>query len=193
VVKRDEEVVHSVMDEMLEYTNTDGIIQTYFDHTRQHIDPVVCVNVLTLFYLYGRGYELTQTLHWVYKVLLHRAYLNGTRYYATPECFLFFLSRLIGCSESPELHQYLKPLLIERVQERVGADSDALALAMRILVCKSLGIRNEVDLRALLPLQSDDGGWEVCWIFRYGSSRISIGNRGLTTSFAINAINAMKV
>ena len=27
VVKRDEEVVHSVMDEMLEYTNPDGIIQ----------------------------------------------------------------------------------------------------------------------------------------------------------------------
>jgi hypothetical protein len=135
---------------------------------------------------------LSRTFQWVYEVLFHRAYLNGTRYYDTPECFLFFLSRLVGCSDSQELHLKLKPLLTERVRERIGAPGDALALAMRILVCKSVGIRDEVDLATLLLLQCDDGGWEICWVYRYGSSGIRVGNRILTTAFAVKAIMAMK-
>lgn len=212
VIQRDEEVVHSVMDEMQEYTNADGLIQVsnrlsfsdlraaltprclqaYFDHGRPRIDPVVCTNVLSLFCSYGRGHELSETFQWVYEVLLHRAYLGGTRYYTTPECFLFFLSRLIGCSDSPELHQQLKPLLIDRIWERVGVEGDALALAMRVLICKSMGIRNEIDFRSLLPLQCDDGGWEICWMEKSPGPGIRIGNRGLTTALAINAIIAME-
>jgi len=153
---------------------------------------VVCANVLSLFYAYGRGQELNRTYQWVNEVLFHRAYLDGTRYYATPECFLFSLSRLIGCSDNWELHKHLKPLLTDRIQERIGVSGDSLALAMRILACKSMGIRDEVDLNALLALQCDDGGWEVCWIYKYGSSGIKIGNRSLTTAFAINAIIAME-
>ena len=153
---------------------------------------MVCINVLNLFYKHGRGHELDRTLQWVYQVLLHRAYLEGTRYYSTPESFLFFLSRFIVSSSShPELDQYFTPLLKERIQERIGAEGDALALAMRILVCRTVGLKDEIDLRALLPLQCDDGGWEASWIYKYGSSGISIGNRGLTTAFAINAIRTM--
>ena len=55
--------------------------QTYFDPQRPRFDPVVCVNVLSLFYSYGRGHELEKTLRWVYDVLLHRAYTDGSRYY----------------------------------------------------------------------------------------------------------------
>jgi len=190
--KREQAVIQSVMDEMLEYVNADGIIQTYFDHTRPRFDPVVCTNVLSLFYSCGRGHQLNRTLQWVHEVLLHRAYLDGTRYYATPECFLYFLSRLLQRSDNPELHQLLKPLLKERVQERIGAEGDALALAMRILVCDCVGIRDDVDLRALLPLQSEDGGWENGWMYKYGASGIRICNRGLTTALAINAIKAME-
>ncbi|KAH7914156.1 Haloacid dehalogenase-like hydrolase-domain-containing protein [Hygrophoropsis aurantiaca] len=181
-------VANSVMDEMLEYIDDDGIIQTYFDHRRPRFDPVVCVNALTLFYTHGRGHQLTRTLHWVREVLLHRAYLDGTRYYATPECFLYFLGRLLETISDEYLHAFLKPLLRERVAERVGADGDALALSMRVMLCTQLGLKNEVDLRALLPLQCEDGGWEIGWIYKYGSSGINIGNRGLTTALAMKAI-----
>ncbi|KAH7926721.1 HAD-like protein [Leucogyrophana mollusca] len=183
-------VANSVMDEMLEYIDDDGIIQTYFDHRRPRFDPVVCVNALTLFYTHGRGHQLTRTLHWVREVLLHRAYLDGTRYYATPECFLYFIGRLLETSSDAHLHAFLKPLLRERTIERIGAEGDSLALAMRILLCVNLGIKNEVDVRTLLPLQCEDGGWEIGWIYKYGSSGISIGNRGLTTALAVNAIQA---
>jgi hypothetical protein len=85
----------------------------------------------------------------------------------------------------------LKPLLRERVQERIGAPGDALALAMRILTCASVGVRNAMDARALLPLQCEDGGWEIGWVYKYGSSRVKIGNRGLTTALAISALDAV--
>ncbi|KAG6861091.1 hypothetical protein C0995_004028 [Termitomyces sp. Mi166 len=191
VLRREKELAFSVMDEMLEYVGPDGIILTYFDHRRPRFDPIVCVNALSLFYSYGRGNELQKTLQWVHEVLRNRAYLEGTRYYETPECFLFFTSRLLASSGDQELHATLKSLLKERVQERIGAEGDALALAMRIIVTDFVGIRNEVDLRALLPLQCEDGGWEIGWMYKYGSSGIRIGNRGLTTALAIKAIEAM--
>lgn len=146
---------------------------------------------MSLFYTYGRGRDLDKTLQWVREVLLNRAYLEGTRYYESAECFLYFVSRLLASSGDPDLHSMLKSLLADRVQERIGADGDALALAMRILVCDLLGIRNEIDLRALLPLQCEDGGWEIGYIYKYGSSGIRIGNRGLTTAFAVKAVESM--
>ncbi|KAG1751588.1 Haloacid dehalogenase-like hydrolase-domain-containing protein [Suillus paluster] len=192
VMNSPEDVAHPIMDEMLDYIDDDGIIQTYFDHRRPRFDPVVCVNALTLFYSYGRGHQLNRTLHWIHKVLLHRAYVDGTRYYTTPECFLYFLGRLLEISNDVYLAAYLKPLLIERVQERIGAEGDALALSMRLRLCAYLGLRNDVDLRLLLPLQCEDGGWEIGWIYKYGSTGISIGNRGLTTSLAVKAILEMQ-
>ena len=143
---------------------------------------------MTLFYTYGRGNELHATLKRVYEVLLNRAYIEGTRYYESAECFLYSVSRLLASSNDPDLHLMLKSLLADRVQERIGADGDALALAMRILACAFLGIRNEIDVRALLPLQCEDGGWEIGYIYKYGSSGIRIGNRGLTTAFAVKAV-----
>ncbi|KAF8893786.1 Haloacid dehalogenase-like hydrolase-domain-containing protein [Infundibulicybe gibba] len=184
VLRREKSVASSVMDEMLNYVDADGIIQTYFDHRRPRL-------TLSLFYMYGRGPELYTTLLWIREVLLNRAYLDGTRYYETAECFLFFLSRLLASSRNAELHSLLKPLLKERIQERIGAEGDSLALAMRILVCDFVGLRDDIDLRTLLPLQCEDGGWEIGWIYKYGSSGTKIGNRGLTTALAIKAIEAM--
>lgn len=183
-----EDVAHSVMDDMLDYIDDDGIIQTYFDHRRPRVDPVVCVNALTLFYSYGRGHQLDLTLRWIHDVLRNRTYLHGTRYYATPECFLYFVGRLLEISNDAYLEAYIKPPLIERIQERIGADGDALAFSMRLLLCAYLGLRNDVDLRNLLALQCEDGGWEIGWIYKYGSSGVKIGNRGLTTSLAVKAI-----
>ena len=145
-----------------------------------------------MFYTFGRGSDLNRTVQFIYKVLLHRAYLEGTRYYRTPECFLFFLTRLLKSSNDAELHQLFDSLLKERVQELVGGDGDPLTLSMRILTCKYVGIVNEGDLRKLLPLQCEDGGWETGWMYRFGTSGIKIGNRGLTTAMAINAIEALR-
>jgi hypothetical protein len=124
-------------------------------------------------------------------VLEHRAYLDGTRYYETAECFLFFSARLLHKVHDEALHARLAQLLRERVLEREGCSGDALALAMRVIVGAAVGLRLERDLAALLPLQYEDGGWGPGWIYKYGSSGIKIGNRGLTTALALNAIAAL--
>ncbi|KAF9028280.1 HAD-like protein [Hymenopellis radicata] len=196
IMQRDKSLVSGVLDEILEYV--DSYDPRFFNeklpsHEKiPRFDPVVCVNVLSLFYSQGRGGDLADTLQWVvFGVLENRAYLDGTRYYATAECFLFFLTRLLHKTGDADLHSRLRPLLKERVAERVGVQGDALALAMRVLACDYLGVRNEVDFRALLDLQCDDGGWEIGWMYRNPSSGIKTGNRGLSTALAIQAIEAM--
>ncbi|KAG1725923.1 HAD-like domain-containing protein [Suillus lakei] len=187
-----EDVAHPVMDDMLDCIDDDGIIQIYFDHHRPRFDPVVSVNAPTLFYSYGRGHQLDCTLHWICEVLLHRAYPNSMRYYTTLECFLYFLGRLLQISNDTYLAVYLKLLLIERVQERIGAEGDTLALSMCLQLCAYLELCNDVDLHTFLPLQCEDGGWEIGWIYKYGTSSIRIGNHSLATSLAVKAILEMQ-
>lgn len=166
--------------------------QTYFDATKPRVDPVVVVNVLHLFYSHGRGEELPAALAWVHQVLVHRAYAEGTRYYF-PDAFLYFLARLLCASPNPALHALLAPPLKERIQERVGMPADSLGIVMRVLTCASVGIRDEVDMRLLLPLQMEDGGWEIGWITKFGVSGYAIGSRGCqTTALAIKAIEALE-
>ncbi|KAH8988101.1 HAD-like domain-containing protein [Lactarius akahatsu] len=193
VTQPDEHVFDSVMDDMLQYTTTDRIPMIYFDAERTRTDPIVCLNILRLFYSRGRGHELPHTLDWVLGVLEHRAYLDGTRYYETAECFLFFAAQLLRATPDPNLHARLAPLLRARIEERTGAASgDALALAMRVLAGSIVGLRLAHDLALLLPLQCEDGGWGPSWIYKYGSSGVKIGNRGLTTALALNAISALQ-
>ena len=76
------------------------------------------------------------------------------------------------------------------MQERIGETGSALDLAMRVLACSSLGINCSVDFHTLLGLQCQDGSWEIGWLYRYGSTGIRIGNRGVTTALALKAISS---
>ncbi|KAF8574205.1 HAD-like protein [Ramaria rubella] len=182
----DAQTKHSVMDEMLLYRNQEGIVFVYFDDTRPRIDPAVCINVLTLFYRNGRGHELEANLSWVYDCLLHRAYLNGTLYYTTPEVFLFFLSRLV--ESSSRVRELFEPVFRERISERFGAEGDSLAIAMRMVAAASVGLVSPHDLDKLQSMQQNDGSWTDGWYYRFGSTGILVGNVGLTTAMAIKAI-----
>ena len=147
-------------------------------------DPVVCVNVLTLFYRNGRGHELESTLDWVYSCLLCRAYTDGTLYYPAAEAFLFFLSRLTQSSSS--VLQRFKP--VYRARERFEVEGDALALARRILVAANIGLVCHADVQTLVSMQRDDGSWTTGWIYKFGSSGMLIENDGLTTTLAMKAV-----
>ena len=59
---------------------------------------------------------------------------------------------------------------------------------MRALACQTLGIDSRVNVNALLRSQSNDGGWGPGSLSRYGTTGTLIGNRGVTTAFAIKAI-----
>ncbi|KAF8527230.1 HAD-like protein [Gautieria morchelliformis] len=182
----DHSLKHGVMDEILGLCNSDGIVQVYFDQSRPRIDPVVCVNALTLFYAHSRGQELSATLDWCCDILQNRAYMHGTLYYAPPEAFLFFLSRLMVVSV--HVRRRCQRMLAERLNERIGTEGDALALAMRILAAATVGIRDSIDYQRLRTLQEQDGSWPTGWLYRYGLTGVLIGNKGLTTALALKAI-----
>ena len=59
---------------------------------------------------------------------------------------------------------------------------------MRILACNSVAVECGVDRHTLLHQQSQDGGWVAGWMYRYGSTGVKIGNRGVTTALAVKTI-----
>jgi len=166
--------------------------QTYFTHTRPRTDPTVCANILHLFHLHRRGHQLAPTLSYIHAVLLHRAYLDGTPYYASPDSFLYAVSRLLSVPHLPALHDALSPLLRERLEERAQVEGDAFSLAMRVLACRSVGVGCEGDVARLRGMQTADGGWEGEGIYKFRSTGVEIGNRGVVTALAVRALEGGK-
>ncbi|KAF9816899.1 hypothetical protein IEO21_03773 [Rhodonia placenta] len=191
VLPTDRTVLKDVMDEMLNWRTPEGIMLTYYDVSRPRIDPIVNVNVLTLFYLYGRGRELDSALDWVRDILATRAHLDGSYYYPSPDLFLYLVSRLLSVSADTHLHGQLAALLAMHVAERIGMPGDAMARACRVLVCMRCGVENVADMRALREMQNDDGGWDVGWLYKLGRSDVHIGNRGVATALAVKALEAV--
>lgn len=142
--------------------------------------------MLTFFYSNGRGGELKETFNWVYEVLKNRAYTNGTLYYYGPHAFLYFLSRLL--SVSIYARQRIGQLFARRVAEYFGAEGDALALAMRIHAAAVVDLCDSRDYERLRRMQEADGSWPMGWIYKYGASKVLIGNKGLTTALAVSSI-----
>ncbi|OAL38690.1 hypothetical protein AYO20_01896 [Fonsecaea nubica] len=181
---------HSILDEVLLYTNRDGIILTYFDNKRPRIDPAVCVNALRFFYKYGRDdlSALQPTKAWVSDVLFYRAYLDGTYYYSSGDVFLYLFSRLLSANPESDIYRSTCALLRERLQERIGSPGDTIELAMRVIACLDMGLKNNVDLRKLEALQEEDGGWPIGWLCQTGKISLKIGSRGVATALAVKAI-----
>jgi hypothetical protein len=152
---------------------------------------VISVNVITLFCKYGRSYQVQSTLQWIHDILLHHAYLDGTRYYPTPEWFLYYVSRLIQESNDEVVAEKLHAPLRKRIQERVGIDGDALCLSMRVLACKSVGLPCPFEVAKLLSLQCEDGGWEQVYMYRFPGVDKKLGNRGVSTALALKALTAV--
>ena len=147
------------------------------------------MNVLTLFYTYGRGHELHESLDWVATVLKNRAYTAGTYYYIGGDLFLFFLSRLLKISS--EVRQRLEPMFKERVRERFGVEADSLSLAARILAAVAVDMVDRRDLETLLSMQLKDGSWGNSF-FRIQETAIRIRNDGVTTALALRAIQEVE-
>lgn len=180
---------HRALDRILANTDERGVVMTYFDPTADRdgiIDPVVCANVLFLAFQLGRADELQATLEFVREVLVTRGYLEGTRYYHSPDSFLYFLGRVVH--HFPEARESLLEPLREAVRERQGASSYVIDLAQRVLLSSWLGIDDGGDRERLLDAQQGTGTWAPDALFRYGRKAIFFGSRPLASAFAVGAI-----
>ncbi|KAF9468730.1 hypothetical protein BDZ94DRAFT_1294279 [Collybia nuda] len=193
---QDSQTLEAIMNQMLEHRDENGIVQVYFDKSRQRTDPVVCLNVLTLFYKYGRGSDLNETLQYAYGVLRNRGYTYGTRYYQTAEVFLYFAVIFTEESGSEDIRKKWTPLLRVRLMELIltGSKSvDPLSTAIRILLSTKLELASDpVDVYDLLRMRNKNGSWTGGWFYKYGSSGILIENAGFTTAIALKALTTLK-
>lgn len=167
--------------------------QVYHDHNRPRLEECVCINVLRFFYANGQGDRLKATEDHVFSVLDdHSLYNNGGRQYPTLEWMLYLLGRLM--LEAPAVRQRFLDAYKRRLRQRLGrAETDPLALAMRILSCLFVGVAvSGKDVEALLALQSGETGvWPDGTAYRYGRTKVRIVNDGLTTALAVQALELL--
>lgn len=186
----------AILDRVVSNRTSDGIIQVYFpprESREERVDPVVCANALALLHLAGRGHEARETEDFLYSVLESRAYMRGTRYYPTPEAFLYFLTR--ATSSSAALRERFLPLMRERVGEALArgraATEPSLLTALRLIAANATGHDDPDDARALVHNQREDGSWEAHPLGTTGEQRLRLyfGSEPLTTAFALHALS----
>jgi hypothetical protein len=179
---------HAILDTILRYRDENELIQVWLSKNRSNrTDVVVCANALYLAYLLGRQEETKETENRLIQALDSNEYLEGTRYYESPDSFLYFISKLI---KFPEFSNKLKTKLTIHLQKRIGTTSFPLDIAMRIIISDILEIPNESEKQKLLYLQEQDGSWSIDSLFHYGGKEGYFGNRAITTAFAIKALNS---
>jgi hypothetical protein len=185
---------HHALDVILANSNANRVVETYFDPTGERsgiVDPVVCANVLYLGYMLGRGDELAPTLEYLRHVLVAGDYNAGTRYYHSPDTFLYFTARLVR--RFPALHEQLLEPLTRAVRERQGTTEFPLDMAQRVIISRWLRIDDGGESEKLVELQQEDGCWPADCLFRYGRKKIFFGSRLVSTAFALRALRALRV
>ncbi len=182
----DAEEANRALDRIISFQNADKIIQVWLSHERKnYLDPVVAANALYFASLLGRASELSATQDWLLKVCESEAYLNGSRYYQSPDAFLYFMGRLCIFEH---LKKQLSSILVEQLNKRIGSSSFTMDLAMRSALANTLGIQNNDEKAQLLKLQNTDGSWPADALFHYGSHRHYFGSKALTTAICLDAL-----
>ena len=121
----DDAIKQHLMDTMLKYVDSSGILQGYLSDEKVRVDILMCVDGLAIFNEHGRGRELAATEDFLYKVMVTRAFRGGTHYYPSADVFLYFVSRMLR--KGPSLRDRFGPVLRDCVLERKEAPGDALS------------------------------------------------------------------
>ena len=182
----DDAARQTVMDDMLQYLDSSGILQSYLSPEKIRIDALMCVNGLALFHEHNRGPQLAATEEWIFKVLCTRAFRDGTHYYPSPDLFLYYVSRLLR--KAPNLRARFGPVLRDCVLERMKAAGDALALAARVIAAARCGVRNDAKMAKLLALQRGDGSWDKGVVYRFTRVEGVAWHQGFTVALAVLAV-----
>lgn len=189
------EVAHRALDRIAQNRNEAGVVETYFDPTGERdgiVDPVVCCNVLYLAHQLGREHEFVETVEYVAAVLEDGRYLEGTRYYPSPETFLYFLGRIVTDFPYSALTELVGARLRRVVAERIATSDSVLDLAQRSLLCRWLGIPSDHERVRLEGLQESPGSWPADALFQYGRTERYFGSGSLSTAFAVAAIHGQR-
>ncbi|MFI1004836.1 hypothetical protein ACIP10_12255 [Streptomyces galbus] len=161
-------------------------------------DPVACANALhTLLLADLAGSDEARgvadaTAGFLAEHLASGRFLSGTRYYPSPDAFLYAVSRL--CARFPDAARPLTAparLALERTGTGASATTGSvLEVALRVLAADYLGVTAGQDERRvrLARAQRPDGSWPADAYYRMGRFPVYFGSPYLTTVFALSAL-----
>lgn len=174
--------------QLLANTDARGVLQTYLDPSGQrgHVDPCVCANGLSLLFALDLAAGVDPTIEYLYTTLTSPEHRGSTRYYPSPDAFLYFLSRLYA--QHPTRMQRFEAPLVAALRKRLDHGASALELAMRVVSCDRMGVDACSTLEQLAARQLDDGAWPAGSLYRAGRHEAYFGCRALTTAFALRAL-----
>ncbi|PJC24975.1 hypothetical protein CO057_00015 [Candidatus Uhrbacteria bacterium CG_4_9_14_0_2_um_filter_41_50] len=182
------EIANRVLDSILEHRDDDGIVQVWLSKERENrLDHVVGANAAYFARLLGREAEMQQTEQWLISMLDSGEYLNGSRYYHSPDSFLYFLGRL---AKFPEIGGKLTAKLGQHLQQRMGKTEYPLDLSMRIALADSLRLQSDTEKQKLLRIQEQGGSWPADALYHLGKKPIFYGNKSVPTAFSIRALES---
>lgn len=188
------------------------VIMVYWDDSKEpgtllrgyKHDPAAAANALYALKLAQReGLKnaeevIRRTQDYIVHHLVSGNYRQGTRYYPSPDVFLYFTSRLVATY--PELRPALSDALRRAIAERnnlpaQGATAhdplNALNLAFRILAAKNVGGMDMSEQKAyLIGLQQADGSWSCLPFYSQGRLQLYFGSAALTTVAALAALSS---
>lgn len=183
---------HLVLEKMATNLDRDGIMQLYFDPTRPRTYPEACCIILRACHKFEFNSDprIQKTEDYVVQCLNNDACLDGSRFYTTPESFLYFVAQLYVETRSESLRNRLSAIKA-KLGERLNVPTNPMALALRLSACQTVGIDPRLfrkDLETFMLLQEEDGGWPAGHFCRFGKTGARIGNRGLTTALAVRIL-----
>ncbi len=175
-----------LIDQIKKYS-IDGIAGVWICGQReQRLDPIVSINAQILATLLGKGDEFPANKGFIINHLISNNYLHGTRYYHSPDTFLYFLARLAELDL--ELNRLINNKLTFALKQRLKSTCHPLDLAQRMIVGNRLGIDIDWEMEKLLSLQKNNGSLPMDAMFRLGSGKGYFGSPVLTTAFFIQAL-----
>ncbi|MBI5389284.1 hypothetical protein HZB01_02800 [Candidatus Woesearchaeota archaeon] len=184
-----EAALHKSIDLVVGNIDGDGVIKVYFDPEKygrvNWRDHVALANVLYLLNLDKRVGEAFPSLVYVSDALRKGDYENGSRYYQSPDMFLYALGRLM---KFPEMKSLFEDGLKKELSRRIGQTEYPLDLAMRVTTAKVVGLENGEERRKLMSMVRIDGSFPPDAIYHYGSKAGYFGSSFITTVFAIEAL-----
>ncbi|MFI9240704.1 hypothetical protein [Streptomyces sp. NPDC053079] len=184
----DQPMLQRAAKRILDNVNRDGLIQLYFHPERPRVDSVVCSSALCLLYLagYQEAPAARRTEDFLYALLENRGYEQGSLYTPSPDFFLYTLFRI--ARRSAGFCDRFGTLLAARLTERIGTTGEPAGQALRVLMCRTLRIPNDIDYERLLSQQCIDGSWGPAPAWQLIATAGNGYNRVLDTTFAAQAI-----
>jgi len=166
-----------------------GKIQVYFNpkkfNRENRFDEVALCNISYFLFQEGFEFEAEKQFPTIRDFFTSKKYLNGTRYYFSPETAIYFASRL---TEFPKGNEQLHSILETSLKERIGKTDFPLDLAMRVTSAYRLGLNNNIDFQKLISIQNSDGSFPEDAIYKYGSKEEYFGSKEISTAFSIEAL-----